>query len=209
MATKHDVPHNVLIEKVAEELKNVEAIQPPAWAKFVKTGSFKERVPQNPDWWYMRAASVLRKLSLKGPIGVSKLRVNYGGRKNRGVRPEQFRKASGNIIRKVLQQLEKAGLAQQKTVGKHYGRVATAKGHSVLDKTAHALAKVLKKTEMQPIVVDIKKVKKSITVAPPKKKAYIPRGPPRGGRRPGGGSGGSGGGGGGRGRPTKGRSGKR
>jgi len=207
MATKYDIPQNVLIEKVAEELKNVEAIQPPAWAKFAKTGSFKERVPQNPDWWYMRAASVLRKLSLKGPIGVSKLRVVYGGRKNRGVRPEHFRKASGNIIRKVLQQLEKAGLAQQKTVGKHYGRVATPKGNSVLDKTAHALAKVLKKTEMQPIVVDIKKVKKSITVAPPKKKAYIPRGPPRGGRKPSGGGGG--GGGGGRGRPTKGRSGKR
>lgn len=189
MATKFDVPVNVLIEKTAAELKKLDAVKAPEWASYVKTGGDKERSPTNDDWWYMRSASVLRKISLKGPIGVSKLRVLYGGRKNRGMRPEHFRKASGNIIRKILQQLEKAGLAVQKTVNKYYGRVATPKGISLLDKTAHAIAKELKVEEMHPIVVDVKKVRKKISQAPPKKKSFAgfrdrgrrpqQRGPPR------------------------------
>jgi small subunit ribosomal protein S19e len=28
----------------------------------------------NPDWWFVRAASMLRKLYLRGPIGVSRMR---------------------------------------------------------------------------------------------------------------------------------------
>ncbi len=129
-----DVPQNALIEKVAEKLKTVDSIKPPEWAAFVKTGVHKERQPLRDDWWYMRSASVLRTL-LNGPIGVSKLRVKYGGRKNRGFKPEAFRRGSGNILRKIFQQLEKAGFAKQNKEG-HKGRVITPKGISLLEKTA-------------------------------------------------------------------------
>lgn len=125
-----------LIQETAEELKKLKEMQPPEWAKFVKTGPGKERTPSEKDWWYTRAASVLRTIFKKGPIGVSKLRTKYGNKKNRGVKPEKFTKASGNILRKILQQLEKAGLAKQTEKGVHKGRITTPKGISLLSKAA-------------------------------------------------------------------------
>ncbi|MFC1803501.1 30S ribosomal protein S19e, partial [Thermoproteota archaeon] len=103
MTTAYDVPADVLINKLSDYVKeNMREVQPPEWAGYVKTGSHTERVPQSPDWWYVRTASILRKLYMNGPIGVSKLRKYYGGRKRRGVRPAHFAKAGGNIIRKIL-----------------------------------------------------------------------------------------------------------
>jgi len=110
--------------------ENIREIQPADWAGFVKTGSHVERMPQNPDWWYVRSASVLRKLYMNGPVGVSRLRKEYGGRKRRGVRPAHFAKAGGNILRSILQQLEQAGLAQKDGTK---GRVVSGKGRSLLD----------------------------------------------------------------------------
>ena len=81
----YDIDPSELIEKAAEELKKNKTVKPPAWSVYVKTGVHKERPPQNRDWWYMRSASILRKLVRYSPIGVSKLRIKYGGRKNRGV----------------------------------------------------------------------------------------------------------------------------
>ncbi|MBI2129828.1 30S ribosomal protein S19e [Candidatus Woesearchaeota archaeon] len=134
MATIFDIDSQKLIEKASEELKKVQAIQPPEWAIFVKTGMHKERPPINPDWWYVRAASVLRKIYLRGPIGVSKLRTLYGGKKNRGHKPEHFYKGSGNIIRKILQQLTKAGFVKEEKKGLHKGRVMTKEGKAFLNK---------------------------------------------------------------------------
>lgn len=141
MARINDVNPNELIEKAAEELKKISDITPPEWAAYVKTGSHKERPPLRDDWWHMRAAGIMRSIYLLGPIGVSKLRVKYGGKKNRGFKPERFRKSSGNIIRKILQQLESAGFAKQEEKGVHKGRVLTSKGMSFLDKIAASLAK--------------------------------------------------------------------
>ena len=136
MPTQYDISPNELNDKLAARLKGEEAITPPEWAPFVKTGHFKARPPVKEDWWYSRAAAVFRKVSMRGPIGVAKLRVLYGGKKNRGYKPEKFGKASGNIIRKILQQLEKAELIKQDQKGVHKGRVLTPKGQSLLDKTA-------------------------------------------------------------------------
>lgn len=141
MATIFDVSVNELLKEVAKELKNVPEIKPPVWSLFAKTGMHKERPPQEADWWYIRSASVLRKVRTHGPIGVSKLRTQYGGKQNRGHKPERFQKGSGSVARKVLQQLEKAGLVKKTQVGKHFGRIATPKGISLLDKTAGKLYK--------------------------------------------------------------------
>src|SRR3989344_9354430 len=138
----YDVEPNELIEKTAEELKKIKSIKPPEWAAYVKTGVHKERPPIRADWWYIRAASILRKLVRYGPIGVSKLRRKYGGKKSEGVRPEHFFKGSGNIIRKILQQLEKEGLVKDVKEGKHKGRIITKKGKEFLNNVAYQISGV-------------------------------------------------------------------
>ncbi len=134
MANVAEVHAEALIRRLAEELKKNDAFTPPEWAKFVKTGMNRERVPEQPDWWYIRAAAIMRKLYFK-PLGTSRLRVLYGGKKNRGYKPEKFYKASGSIIRKILQQLEKAGYAQKSKKG----RELTPEGRKLLDKLAKEL----------------------------------------------------------------------
>ncbi|AKG92492.1 Ribosomal protein S19E {S16A} [Geoglobus ahangari] len=141
MATVYDVPANMLIERVAERLKEMEEFKPPAWASYVKTGVHKERSPEHEDWWYYRVAAVFRKVYVNGPVGIERLRTAYGGRKNRGVKPEKFRKGSGSIIRKALQQLEKAGFVART----EEGRVVTPQGRSFLDKVAAEIKKELEK----------------------------------------------------------------
>jgi len=137
-----------LVEKTSEELKKVEAIKPPTWALFVKTGMHKERPPVKNDWWYVRTASVLKHVYRYGPIGVSKLRTKYGGKKNRGVKPGRFYKGSGSILRKILQQLEKEGFLKQDQKNTHKGRVITAKGKKFLDDIAAKISNIIiSKTE--------------------------------------------------------------
>ncbi len=145
MVNALEVPADLLIKRVAEKLKKEyqDYIKPPVWAFFVKTGVHKERPPEDPDWWYIRAASMLRKMYKSGePIGIETFRVIYGGRQNRGVAPEHFRKGSGSIVRKILQQLEAAGLVR-KVPGK--GRTLTPEGRSLLDRTAREIMEELVK----------------------------------------------------------------
>ena len=139
MVSVYDVNANELIEKAAKELKKIAELKMPEWALFVKTGVHKERQPVNRDWWYIRGAAILRKLYLNSPVGVSKLRTKYGGKKNRGNKPGRFYKGSGKIIRNILQQLEKAEFIKKAEKGVHKGRVITKKGKSFLDKLAKGL----------------------------------------------------------------------
>lgn len=157
MVSIYDVDSSELINALAEELKKVDAVKPPVWAAFVKTGISKERPPVNRGWWYVRAASVLRHVSARGPIGVAKLRVMYGSKKNRGVAAEHFYKASGNNIRKILQQLEKAELIKKDKAGVHKGRVITPKGLKLLNNTAKVLAKTKPVEKKETVVEEIKK----------------------------------------------------
>ena len=131
MTTTYDVPAEVLIGKLSGYIKeNIKELVPPDWANHVKTGSHVERVPQMDDWWYVRSASLLRKLYLHGPVGVQRLRKEYGGRKRKGNFPAHHQKAGGSIIRTCLQQLEVAGLVDK--VDKE-GRRISKKGRSLLD----------------------------------------------------------------------------
>ena len=123
-----------LIKEVSEKLKKLPEIQPPEWSKFVKTSHARDKPPVETDWWYKRAASILRKVYVLGPIGVSKLRTKYGGKKNRGMKPEKTYKGSGKIIRTLFQQLEKAELIQKTEKNKRKGRILTNKGKSLLSK---------------------------------------------------------------------------
>jgi small subunit ribosomal protein S19e len=144
LATPHDVPAARFIEKLAKYLKeNVDAVQPPSWASVAKTGSHVEKQPQDANWWYTRSASILRKVYVHGPIGIETLRADYGGRKSFGTKPNHASKAGGSNIRKVMQQLEQAGLIQTAST---QGRKMTPKGRKLLQEVAQDLQKDMAKT---------------------------------------------------------------
>ncbi|KAL9684355.1 hypothetical protein QQ045_021791 [Rhodiola kirilowii] len=68
-------------------------IELPHWTDIVKTAIFKELAPYEPDWYYIRAASMARKIYCKS--------------KRNGSRPPHFCKSSGSIARHILQQLHR------------------------------------------------------------------------------------------------------
>jgi len=124
--------------KLAEALKKVEEFKEPEWAKFVKSGPAKERPIDDVDFWQKRAASILRGIYKTGSVGVQRLRTKYGSKKNRGFKPEAFKKGSGKIIRVILQQADKAGFTEiQKPIrgvrSKKAGRILTDKGKKFLE----------------------------------------------------------------------------
>jgi small subunit ribosomal protein S19e len=137
MVTAREVEQQKLVERLKEELKKMEEIKPPEWARFVKSGVHKQRPPEQPDFWYIRAASVLRRIYIDGPVGVERLRSYYGGARKRGYFPKHFRKGSGAIIRKILQQLEKAGLVEKTAKG----RKISPKGQKLLNGIAAEVKK--------------------------------------------------------------------
>ena len=140
---------NELINQAASELKKQKLVQPTDWSKFVKTGHHKERLPDDPDWWYFRSAAILKSIHKLGPIGTQKLRTKYGGKKNCGHKPGHVYKGSGSIIRKILQQLETSELIQQIKKDIHKGRILTPKGISFLDKLAVQISKQTTKERKQ------------------------------------------------------------
>jgi len=128
-----DVDPKIFIENLAKRIKEIKEFSMPEWAKYVKTSKGNERPPDNPDWWYYRAASILRKLYIKGVVGVERLRKEYKRKKRNKAYPASVYKGGGKIIRTILQQAERAGFvekAQQK------GRQLTKKGKEFLEKLA-------------------------------------------------------------------------
>ncbi len=141
MVTAQMVPSKLLIEAISEELKsNDKVFKPPEWADFVKLGVAHENAPeQRKDWWFIRVASILRKIYLHGPVGVMHIRKMYGGRKNRGSKPEKTFKGSGAIIRHAIHQLEKGGYVSSATDG----RIVTPAGRSFVDSMAYKVKQQL------------------------------------------------------------------
>lgn len=134
MTTVFDVPAEPLLAKAAERLKAMEALKPPAWSAFVKTGRHRERPPTDPQWWWKRCAALLRKVYVHGPIGTEHLASMFGGSVDRGVKPDRAWQGSRSITRHALQQLEEAGLV---ITIKGKGRSVTAGGRRLLDAAAH------------------------------------------------------------------------
>ncbi|MFB6132880.1 MAG: 30S ribosomal protein S19e [Halanaeroarchaeum sp.] len=135
MATLYDAPADELIEALAATLED--RLEEPEWATFAKTGTARELPPEQDDFWSRRAASILRKVAIDGPVGVESLSTAYGDTKrgsNRySVAPAHKTDASKNIIRTILQQLEDADLVAQEGSA---GRIVTPEGRSLLDETA-------------------------------------------------------------------------
>ena len=126
-----------LVEAIAEKLREYPEISPPKGSEFWKTAFFKELAPYDSEnFWYIRCASLLRKVKKLGPIGVNKLRKFYGGRNRQGSGRNHSAKGSGKIIRVALQQLENAKLLVK--VEKE-GRIVSAEGTSLLERTSYTI----------------------------------------------------------------------
>jgi small subunit ribosomal protein S19e len=135
MTTVYDIPADMLIKHIAQKLKEEYKLEPPVWAMQVKTGVHKELSPVDHNWWYTRCASMMRRIYIDGPVGISRLKNFYGGKSRRGVASPVHAKGSGSIIREALHQLEKAALV--KSMKK--GRVISPEGQSFLDNASHEI----------------------------------------------------------------------
>ena len=132
MSSVREIEAQKFVNTLKERLKTVKELSPPKWAGIVKTGINRTRPPQQEDFWFIRSASILRKLYIEDSAGVERLSTYYGGRKKFGLAPPHFRKGSRNTLRKILQQLEKAGMVEKVKSG----RKLTSQGRSFLEKAA-------------------------------------------------------------------------
>jgi len=130
MVNVYDVPSEKLLNVLAEQVKQLPGFEAPEWSRFAKTGSHAERPPTNQDWWFARAASILRKLYIHSPLGIGDLERGYGGSKAVAYFPKHHRDAGSSSVRKILKQLEVAGLVAKSPKG----RTLTPKGTAMLDK---------------------------------------------------------------------------
>eukprot|EP00242_Pyramimonas_sp_CCMP2087_P011749 CAMPEP_0198200690 /NCGR_PEP_ID=MMETSP1445-20131203/3652_1 /TAXON_ID=36898 /ORGANISM="Pyramimonas sp., Strain CCMP2087" /LENGTH=147 /DNA_ID=CAMNT_0043870825 /DNA_START=100 /DNA_END=543 /DNA_ORIENTATION=+ len=137
--TVKDVASHEFVTAYAAYLRSTGKFETPTWVDLVKTGTGKELSPYDPDWYYIRAASVARQIYLRGGRGVGGLRKRYGSKVRRGSRPNLHGQASGSIIRHILQQLEILKIVGKDPKG---GRKITDDGQRDLDRIAGRCAVV-------------------------------------------------------------------
>ena len=138
MTTAFDVPAKELIDEIANKLKEDKSLVAPEGSSYLRTAVHKENPPEDPNWWYTRCASILRKIYINDSVGIQHLRYEYSGKRDRGSKPYKARAGSGAIARKAVQELEKAGYLT-KIKGK--GRILTPKGRSFMDNAANDVKK--------------------------------------------------------------------
>ncbi|GAB2234411.1 hypothetical protein Drorol1_Dr00003663 [Drosera rotundifolia] len=137
--TVKDVSPHEFVKAYAAHLKQSGKIELPEWTDIVKIGVHKELAPYDPDWYYIRAASMARKIYLRGGLGVGAFRRIYGGSKRNGSRPPHFCKSSGSIAHHILQQLYTINIIDFDTKG---GRRITSSGQRDIDQVAGRVANV-------------------------------------------------------------------
>ncbi len=133
-----DVKSEAFVVEFAKYLKRSGKIELPKYVDFVKTGFAKELSPYSPDWFYVRAAALARRIYVRPGTGVGGFRKVYSISNRDGTRPEHQALAGGAIIRNILQQLEKMGLVEKDPNG---GRRITQQGRRDLDRVAAIVRK--------------------------------------------------------------------
>lgn len=107
-----DVSAEAFIAGYAKHLKDQGRMTIPTWVDIVKTSSANELAPYDEDWYYIRAASIARKVYLNKGVGVGQLKRWYGGAFRKRCQRSHFRKACGQIIRTILKDFQKLGLVE-------------------------------------------------------------------------------------------------
>lgn len=128
-----DISAPTFIKAYAAHLKRAGKLEVPKWVDIVKTGPAKQLGPLDSDWFYIRVASIARHIYMRPGVGVGALKTVHGSAKNNGSRPFHHSRASGAILRKALQALEKLKILEQDPQG---GRRITSEGQRDLDRIA-------------------------------------------------------------------------
>ena len=135
-ATVKDIDQHAAVKGVAEFLKKSGKLKVPDQMDIIKTAKFKELAPYDPDWFYIRCASILRHLYHRSPAGVGSITKIYGGRKRNGVHPSHFCRAADGAARKALQSLEHARFIEKHSEG---DRKLTPIGQRDMDRIANQI----------------------------------------------------------------------
>lgn len=64
-----DVDQHEIVRQIAAFLKKSGKVKVPDFADLVKLGKHKELAPIDPDWYYVRTASIARRLYIRSPVG--------------------------------------------------------------------------------------------------------------------------------------------
>jgi small subunit ribosomal protein S19e len=116
------------IRLLAAKLKEDSQFAAPDWFGTVKGGPANERLPDTPEQWFDRMASILRTIAIRGPIGTQRLRNKYGGRQEHTRGRAHHKKAGGKTIRLAMQKLQVAGYVKNEPKG----RIVTAAGRAFI-----------------------------------------------------------------------------
>ena len=145
--TVKDVPAKEFIEAFARHLKKGNKIKMPEWVTYYKTACFKDLAPYDPDWLYIRAASIAYQLYMRGKVGVNTLRKHYSGKHRAGTCTEHSRLTAGKCIRYCLLELERAQFVGKMTLETNdgaaicIGKSLTKKGVTDMDRIAGSILK--------------------------------------------------------------------
>merc|ERR1711988_895730 len=113
--TLKDIPAQDFVAAYADFLKKSNKIELPSWVDLVKTGHYHELAPYSDDWFYTRAAAIMRKLYVKPTVGVGRLANKFGGKERNGSARKHHAKDSKAVIRACMKALEKAKLLTRYT----------------------------------------------------------------------------------------------
>jgi small subunit ribosomal protein S19e len=141
-ATLKDIPATQFVTALAAHFKKTGKYELPAMHDLIKTGSHRELPPQDADWYYLRLASVARKVYLQPAVGIEHLAHAYGGKYWSKMTTKHHGKAARGNVRHALKALESTKLIAKKE-GKT-GRFITAAGRRELDVIANSIAKATK-----------------------------------------------------------------
>lgn len=137
------VPADIMIKELSKKLSEDKRIKVPDWATFLKAGMQRENAWEQPDWYYTRMASTLRKLYVNGTIGISRLSAQYGGPVDRGSKRYHPGRGSRYIIRDIFHTLEKLGFVKTGSSG----RSLSSEGQKLLDHVARDALKKLAESD--------------------------------------------------------------
>ena len=134
-----DVDPHEFVAAYAKYLKRSGRVALPKNFDAIKTAFWKELAPSNPDWYYVRVASVARRIYMRNGVGVGWLSKAYSGAARRGCAPNRREFAARGTIRHAIQQLEKLKVIKK---GKNGGRIVSSTGRRDLDRIASQLKNV-------------------------------------------------------------------
>ena len=124
------------MKRYATHLKKQGKISLPELVDLMKTSVSRELAPYDEDWYFIRCASLARRLYVRQGTGVGAFSKVYGAKKRRGTLPGHFCRSSRGVIRGCLKQLQKIGVLEAMPEGKKGGRRLTKQGQQDCDRIA-------------------------------------------------------------------------